>query len=224
MSDQRATGLIVRMYPFADTSWIVHWSTAEYGRLATLARGARRAKSPFHGRLDLFYSGPLSFVPARRSTLHTLREFAPDERYAGVRSDYQKLQQAAYAVALLERGTETDTPIPELHALMTGWLRHLDQHPAQPRNVYAFEARFLEQLGFDPGSAAKGLRPEARELLAALQGTEWESLPHLVASGGVVRQVGEFLRRQLSEALGAVPAGRADVLRLPARDGTRDAA
>ncbi len=220
MSDQRATGLIVRMHPFADTTWIVHWITAEHGRLATIAKGARRPKSPLYGRLDLFHAGPLSFLPSRRSTLHTLREFSPDERYPGVRADYQKLRQAAYAVALLERGTETDTPIPELHALMTLWLRHLDRHPVQARNMYAFEARLLEHLGFDPSSAVKDLGPEARELLAVLQRAEWESLPLLTASGAPVRQIGEFLRHQLSEALGAVPAGRADVLRLPARDGT----
>ncbi|HXA44461.1 MAG TPA: recombination protein O N-terminal domain-containing protein, partial [Candidatus Angelobacter sp.] len=52
---KNATGIILRTRPLTETSLIVHWLTPDLGRLATVAKGARRPKSPFAGRLDLFY-------------------------------------------------------------------------------------------------------------------------------------------------------------------------
>ena len=46
---ERATGIVLRTYPLTETSLIIHWLTAELGRLATVAKGARRPKSPFRG-------------------------------------------------------------------------------------------------------------------------------------------------------------------------------
>ena len=71
---QSATGLILRTRPLTETSLIVHWLTPDFGRMATVAKGARRAKSPFLGRLDLFYLADFSFSRSRRSDLHALRE------------------------------------------------------------------------------------------------------------------------------------------------------
>ena len=71
---ESASGIILRTRPLTETSLIVHWLTPELGRVATVAKGARRPKSPFAGKLDLFYSADFSFTRSRRSELHTLRE------------------------------------------------------------------------------------------------------------------------------------------------------
>jgi recombinational DNA repair protein (RecF pathway) len=52
---ETAAGLVMRTRPLTETSLIVHWLTPTLGRLATVAKGARRANSPFRGKLDLFY-------------------------------------------------------------------------------------------------------------------------------------------------------------------------
>ena len=67
-------GLILRTRPLTETSLIVHWLTPDLGRIATVAKGARRPKSPFAGKLDLFYAADFSFSRSRRSELHVLRE------------------------------------------------------------------------------------------------------------------------------------------------------
>jgi len=64
MSIERSRGVVLRIRPLTETSLIVHWLTADCGRLATVAKGARRAKSPFRGKLDLFYEAELSFQRA----------------------------------------------------------------------------------------------------------------------------------------------------------------
>ncbi|HAB19686.1 MAG TPA: DNA repair protein RecO [Verrucomicrobiota bacterium] len=204
MSDERATGIILRIRPLSDTSVIVHWLTSEHGRIATVGKGARRPTSPFHGRLDLGFAGDLSFVRARRSSLHTLREINVTATYPGVRADYRKLVQFSYGVALLERSTEEDTPVPEIYGVWADWLAHLDFHAAQPRTVYALEARLLASHGFNPLAAAEPLGDDARQLLIQLLVAPWERVPELVASAGAIRAVKAFLGLRLSDAFGRV--------------------
>src|SRR6266478_1776865 len=97
------TGLILRIYPLTESSLIVHWLTPDAGRIATVAKGARRPKSPFRGKLDLFYLADLSFVRSRRSELHTLREVSLREPHNFLRKDLGYLQQASYCAALVEQ-------------------------------------------------------------------------------------------------------------------------
>src|SRR5215469_17562336 len=93
---ERAHGLILRTRPFMETSLIVNWLTHESGRISTIAKGARRAKSPFRGKLDLFYECDFSFQRSRRSELHTLREVVLREMNPALRMELGYLQQASY--------------------------------------------------------------------------------------------------------------------------------
>ena len=72
--DGPTLGIILRTRPLTETSLIVHWLTPDAGRIATVAKGARRPQSPFRGKLDLFYLAALSYRLSRRSELHTLCE------------------------------------------------------------------------------------------------------------------------------------------------------
>ena len=44
--DEDVNGIILRVRPLTETSLIVHWLTTEHGHFGTVAKGARRAKSP----------------------------------------------------------------------------------------------------------------------------------------------------------------------------------
>ena len=140
---ERATGLVLRTRPLTETSLIVHWLTPELGRVATVAKGARRPKSPFRGKLDLFYSAAFSFQRSRRSSLHTLREVMLQSPHVALRTDFAKLRQATYAALLIEQVTEEETPLPELHALLGELLDILEANPARPEFLLAFEFKLL---------------------------------------------------------------------------------
>src|SRR5471032_2570476 len=101
-------GIILRTRPLTETSLIVHWLTPDFGRIATVAKGARRHKSPFLGKLDLFYLADFSFRRSRSSDLHNLREVKLHETHGAIREDILKLQQAAYAANFIAQATETE--------------------------------------------------------------------------------------------------------------------
>src|SRR5215213_2395132 len=136
--DERSTGIILRTRPLTETSLIVHWLTADLGRIATVAKGARRPKSPLRGKLDLFYEADFSFARSRRSELHNLREVLLRETNAELRKSLGRLQQASYFAALIEQTTEIETPLPRIFSLMRSALHELAMKPPSPRTVFAF--------------------------------------------------------------------------------------
>ncbi len=209
---EQAEGVIVRMHPFSDTSLILHWITAEHGRIGTLAKGIRKPRSGHAAPVDLLFAGTLGFVRSSRSHLHTFREFVPVERHERLRTDYGKLLQVAYAVALLERATEEDTPIPEFYVLFRSWLAALETQIHQPRMVLAFEARLLVEMGLDPRGAESVGQGGVLEVLDRLIEGDWSELPLLDPPRVAVRQLVTILQRQLVEALGTVPISRLEAL------------
>src|SRR5882672_7904945 len=104
---ETTTGVVLRTRPLTETSLIVEWLTPELGRIATVAKGARRLKSPFRGRLDLFYEADFSFVRSRRSELHLLREVVLRAMHSELRQDLDRLQHASYGAVLIEQATES---------------------------------------------------------------------------------------------------------------------
>ncbi len=106
---ERTQGLILRTRPLTETSLIVQWLTPDAGRIATVAKGARRSNSPFRGKLDLFYLADFSISRSRRSDLHTLREVLLREMHTALREQLAYLQQACYCAALIEQTTDSES-------------------------------------------------------------------------------------------------------------------
>ena len=205
---ERAQGLVLRTRPFAETSLIVNWLTPDLGRLSTLAKGARRPKSPFRGRLDLFYEADFSFVRSRRSELHTLREVSLRETHAGLRCELGCLQQASYGAALIEQTTERETPLPAVFELMRGFLAAVPRAPQLPQTIFAFELKLLKELGLQPDLAKSHLTPGAKRIVRALADNEWTAVARLKLSEAQNSELRQFLHVFLIFHLGKIPKGR----------------
>jgi DNA repair protein RecO (recombination protein O) len=212
MNCERATGVVLRARPLTDSSLIVHWLTANLGRLATVAKGARRPKSPFRGQLDLFYLADLSFARSRRSELHTLREVKVLETHRGLRRDLAHLQQASYCALLIEQTTETETPLPALFDQFIQLLAVLSGEPARPQTIFAFEMKLLDELGLKPDLAETKLSAGARQILERMGEMDWGAVFRLRLSAAQTEEIGRFLDGFLVYHLGKYPAGRAAAL------------
>jgi len=205
---ESATGIILRTRPLTETSLIVNWLTAEHGRISTVAKGARRPKSVFAGKLDLFYEAEISFTRSKRSELHALREMRLKETHAPLRQEMGWLQQASYATALIEQTTERDTPLPGVHILLHGFLGYLPQQPPQPRTIYAFELKLLDELGLRPDLEESKLSEATHTLMDALAEHDWSELAALKATAAQAKELRQFLHGFLIYHLGKIPKGR----------------
>jgi DNA repair protein RecO (recombination protein O) len=211
---ENARGLVLRIRPLTETSLIVHWLTVDLGRIATVAKGARRPKSPFRGKLDLFYLADLSFNRSSRSELHNLREVSLCETHSQLRQELGYLQQACYCAALIEQATETDTPLPFAFDLMLGLLHHLPCQPAEPKTLFAFELKLLQLLGLSPALDKSHLNPGTKQVLTTLTGTDWPGAGRLKLSDAQVKELNQFLHGFLIFHLGKIPKGRNAALNL----------
>jgi DNA repair protein RecO (recombination protein O) len=209
---QSATGIILRTHPLTETSLIVHWLTPDLGRMATVARGARRPKSPFLGRLDLFYEADFSFSRSRNSDLHVLREVGLREMHGTIRGDLGKLRQAAYAAAFVEQATEPGTPLPVVFELLHGFLNCLCRQPPAPQLVFAFELQLLGELGLAPDLRKTNLSAGVKQIVQALMKSNWPACMRLKPSRAQLDELRQFLHGFLIFHLGRLPKGRATAL------------
>lgn len=212
MNSVSTSGLILRTRPLTETSLIVHWLTPDLGRVATVAKGARRPNSVFRGKLDLFYEADFSFARSRHSELHTLREVSLRRTHARLREDLHALQQAAYCTALLEQTTETETPLAGLPALFQSVLEEIARGATEPRTVLAFEIRLLCELGQQPDLDEAKLSPGSQQIYRRLETEEWSALGVLKLSSGQEAELRQFLHSFLLYHLGKIPKGRGDAL------------
>ena len=81
--------------PWSRTSHVVSWLTP-MGKVATVVKGAVRAKSQFLGQYDLNYTCDILYYARAKGELHALRECVPLEMREELRGDYRKLALAGY--------------------------------------------------------------------------------------------------------------------------------
>lgn len=148
----KAHGTLIRRSPLTETSLIVHWCTHENGIVKTVAKGARRPKSPFAGKLDLFYLCEVEIQPARSGDLHLLKDLTIERARLGLRRNYLQTLAAAYFVKLIDQVAEAETPLPELADLLDRGLNYLEDHDANERALLHFEKQLAGFLGVqEPG-------------------------------------------------------------------------
>jgi DNA repair protein RecO (recombination protein O) len=203
--EERSSGIILRTRPLTETSLIVQWITPELGRISTVAKGARRPKSPFRGKLDLFFEAEFSFVRSRRSELHNLREVSTGDLHAELRSELGWLHQASYFAVLIEKSTEAETPIPEVYELMRSALGALPRANLGASMIFAFELKLLSLLGYEPDLA--GVSPGTRELGRELINRSFEG-EKVQTEARAQNEINQLLRVSIGTVLGKIPSQR----------------
>lgn len=157
---EKSFGIIIRLTKLTETSLIVHWCTQGEGLIKTVAKAARRPKSPFAGKLDLFFESELSWVRSRKGELHTLREVAVQDYRENLRKRYADTVAASYFVDLLARVVELDHPVPEFYDLLQRGLNYLGEKGADRRGMLHFENELARMLGVNNSRMSAALALE----------------------------------------------------------------
>ena len=139
--------ILLRKRKLSDTSLIVSWCTESLGCIQTVARGARRAKSPFAGKLDLFFEAEIQITRSKKSNLHTLTEVVLKNPFGGIRENYRRTQAASYFVELIEICTESDHHEPNLFALLQRAFNYLSTNDPNLRAILHFETELARITG-----------------------------------------------------------------------------
>src|SRR5881227_4348955 len=144
---ESTAAILLRKRKLSDTSLIVSWCSESLGCIQTAAKGARRAKSPFAGKLDLFFETEIQIARSRKSSLHTLTEVALRNPFSGIRKNLSRTQAASYFVELIELCTESDHHEPELFSLLRRAFSYLNGNDPNLRAVLHFETELARIAG-----------------------------------------------------------------------------
>jgi DNA repair protein RecO (recombination protein O) len=139
MAADKARAIVIRTFPFGESSCVVTLFTREYGKLRALAKGAWRPKSGFDAALDLLSICQVLVLRKSTDALDLLTEACLEHRFRVGRS------QAAFlggmdVAELLDTLTADGDPQPELFDVAHATLRIL----SAPRPAHDHDASTTE--------------------------------------------------------------------------------
>lgn len=153
-------GFVLHTYPYKETSLVVEVFTRRFGRVALLARGARRPRSAMRGVLLSFHPLRLSWsASAELGNLISAEWAGALQPLAG-----QGLMCGFYLNELLLRLLPRDDPHESLFDAYAEALTRLS-HDLSSAVLRSFEKRLLAELGYAPlldrDAANRPIDPEA---------------------------------------------------------------
>jgi DNA repair protein RecO (recombination protein O) len=213
----KTEAVVLRSMRYGEADRILHLYTPARGRVSAIAKGVRRARSRFGGRLEPFFRLRIELHEGR-SELLTVTGAQTVEGYPRLRGDGRALDAAARACDAVGRLFETSEPHPGVFNLLCRQLALLDERatgaslPSAWSSALAFRLKLLLAAGLAPQLGACASCGE-QEHLVGFSG----------AAGGVVCSaceagsfaLGEDAYRFMTEAL-ARSLGEAPVAEDPA--------
>jgi DNA repair protein RecO (recombination protein O) len=150
----RTEGVVLRSIRYGEADRILHLYTPHLGRVSAIAKGVRRARSRFGGRLEPFFRLRLMLHEGRGELL-TVTGADTVEGYARLRTDAGSLDAAARACDAVGRLFETSEPHPGVFNLLCRELALLDSQPelATRANALTFRLKLLLAAGLAPALA-----------------------------------------------------------------------
>lgn len=141
----------IRIVPFGGSSHIVTWLTAEYGKRATVIKGACRSKRIGAGQYDLGYCCELLFYERERNGLHVFKDCTALATRGTSRGNWQKTAAISYLCLLAGTGSVSRAHTPGAYDALHTTLRTLDQPgpPIEPLLLW-MELRTLQLHGVAP--------------------------------------------------------------------------
>jgi len=204
----KTEAVVLRSIRYGEADRILHLYSAARGRIGAIAKGARRPKSRFGGRLEPFFRLDLVLHEGRGELL-TVTNVSTVEGYPRLRSSGPALTAGARACDAVLRLLDSAEPNPPAYNLLCRYLALLDD-PAEPRagaleTALAFRLKLALVAGFAPELASCARCGEVEHLSGfsgAAGGVVCASCEagSFEFSGGAHRFMVDALARPLAEA------------------------
>ncbi|MGL4944388.1 MAG: DNA repair protein RecO [Thermoguttaceae bacterium] len=180
MPMNRADAIVLRTTDFSETSLVVHIFTRSLGKIAALAKGAKRLKGPFENSLDLLAEISVAFIHKNGDALDLLTESKLVRRFTPRRDNLAGLHAAYLVVELVDTMLEDGEPMPSLFDTTVSTIRKLCDGDRVNEHLVRFEWELLHTLGHTP------LFTNCVECGRPCDLARDRSLPIGIAAGGVL--------------------------------------
>lgn len=149
MAIRHDQGIVLRSFPFGEADKVVILLSPNHGKLRTVAKGIRKTKSRFGGRLETFSHVDLVLYEGRN--LDTITQVEMIEPYHHLRADLDRVMTAGVMVEVADAVAQENESAVRLFLLVQRGLRALDAAgPVHPDLVAAFLLKAADTLGVAP--------------------------------------------------------------------------
>jgi DNA repair protein RecO (recombination protein O) len=154
---ERSEAVVLRGVDFSETSRIVTFLTPERGKLACMAAGGKRPKSPFAGVLDTFNELEIVYYWRDSRTVQRLAETTLLDGFPGLKRDLDKTLLAAFPLEIAYKAAQENEPSAELYACLVNGLRAMARWTGPPHLHAAWQVlRLLAAAGYEPELEVRG--------------------------------------------------------------------
>jgi DNA repair protein RecO (recombination protein O) len=150
LSTEKTKALVIRQADWSESSRVITWFTSDFGKLATIAKGAKRLKGPFEAALDLLAQCEVVILRKSSGGLDILTEAKLLKRFAPSPNSLGNLYAGYYLAELLDGLCEEDEPHPRLFDAAQRTLDSLESGGNLALIVAKFELDLLRDLGHLP--------------------------------------------------------------------------
>jgi DNA repair protein RecO (recombination protein O) len=146
---------VLRSIRYGEADRVLHLYSRERGRIGAMAKGVRRVKSRFGGRLEPLFRVEL-IAHEGRGELVTITSAETVDAHPGLRERRDSLERATQACEAVLRLLDSQEPNPAAYNLLCHELQLLDRRPeaATRAQALAFRLKLLLAAGFAPELAA----------------------------------------------------------------------
>jgi len=156
-------GIVLRGYPFGEADRVVVLLSPNRGKLRTVAKGVRKTKSRFGGRLEPFTHVDLVLYEGRN--LDTITQASVLAGYPRLRGDLDAVLVASTMVEAADAVAQEDEPAHRLFLLLQRGLRSLEAGIRGPDLVTAYLLKLVAAIGLAPALDHCASCGRARDLI-----------------------------------------------------------
>jgi len=151
MGVHTADVIVLRRYPFRETSITLTCLTDQFGKLKGLVKGLRAQPNRYRSAMEPFTINRIVFYDTRTSQLHLISQCELLSPLAGLQRDLETMRLASFCVELTDAVVPLEAPQPAIYHLLKATLERLTIGGVDGLGVRLhFVARLLRLVGFQP--------------------------------------------------------------------------
>jgi len=151
MSLHTTDAIVLRRYPFRETSVTLSCLTLKYGKLKGLVKGLRAQPNRYRSAMEPITINRIVFYDTRTSQLHLISQCDLLSSLPELQRDFETAKCAAFFVDLVDHVTPLEEPQPGIYELLKETLERLALGAGDMASIRVhFIVRLLRLVGFQP--------------------------------------------------------------------------
>lgn len=149
MTEQITQAFVLKKTVYKEADYIISFYTSDFGKISSIARGAKKSNKRFGGRLEPFLNLKIKFKPGVRHIKY-LEDCSILNSYADIMTDLDKYKWASFVLEYIENLSENEEQNTQLYELLRDSLEYIKEKNDILNMIPRFQYKALRCVGLTP--------------------------------------------------------------------------